>query len=431
MPKLPEPLGPLAVSRLTQPGRHAVGGVPGLALQVLQSGGRTWILRVMIGPRRREMGLGGYPGVTLAMAREAAREARDLIRRGIDPIKAAKDARAVLMVKPTVGYTFKAAAEAYIAAHGASWKNPKHRDQWTATLKKYAYPVIGMLDVAAIELPHIMRILEPIWVKKTETAKRLRGRMEMVLDWAGARGFRSGPNPARWRGHLDKLLAKPSKVHRITHHRALPIDDIGAFMTRLRATDGTGAKALEFAILTAARSGEVRGATWKEIDLDARVWTISAERMKAAREHRAPLSEAAIAVLNTLPQGKPDAYVFKAAHGGRLSDMTISAVLRRMDVDAVPHGFRSTFRDWAAERTNYPNEVAEMALAHAVGNKVEAAYRRGDLFEKRLAMMNDWAEFCSRGGTVTPPSDERTNGMKVMDRLPPDMELQTATPAAR
>lgn len=394
MPKLPDLMGPLAVSRLRKPGLHAVGGVPGLALQVLKSGGRTWILRVMIGTRRREMGLGGYPGVTLAAAREAAREARDLIRKGIDPIEAAKEARAALLVTPTAGYTFRAAAEAYIAAHEASWKNPKHRDQWTATLKNYAYPVMGKLDVAAIELPHVMRVLEPIWNKKTETAKRLRGRIEMVLDWAGARGFRSGSNPARWRGHLDKLLAKPSKVHRITHHRALPIDEMAQFMTQLRSAEGTGARALEFAILTAARSGEVRGATWKEIDLDARVWTISAERMKAAREHRAPLSKAAVAVLSAMPSGRPDAYVFKAAHGGRISDMTISAVLRRLEVDAVPHGFRSTFRDWAAERTTYPNEVAEMALAHAVGNKVEAAYRRGDLFEKRLAMMDDWADFC-------------------------------------
>jgi len=389
-------MGRLAVSRLIKPGLHTVGGVPGLALQVLKSGGRTWILRVMIGNRRREMGLGGYPGVTLAMAREAAREARDMIRRGTDPIEAAKEARAALKVTPTVGYTFRAAAEAYIASHEASWKNPKHRDQWTATLKNYAYPVMGKLDVAAIELPHVMRVLEPIWTKKTETAKRLRGRIEMVLDWATARGFRSGPNPARWRGHLDKLLAKPSKVHRITHHRALPIDEMASFMTQLRAAEGTGARALEFAILTAARSGEVRGATWKEIDLDARVWTISAARMKAAREHRAPLSKAAITVLNAMPAARPDAYVFKAAHGGRISDMTISAVLRRLKVDAVPHGFRSTFRDWAAERTNYPNEVAEMALAHAVGNKVEAAYRRGDLFEKRLAMMDEWADFCSQ-----------------------------------
>lgn len=395
MPRLTEPLGPLAVSRLNRPGLHAVGGVPGLALQVLPSGGRTWILRTIIGNRRREMGLGGYPGVTLAMAREAAREARELIRRGIDPIEAAKEAREALKVTPTVAFTFRAAAEAYIAAHEASWKNPKHRDQWTATLKNYAYPVMGHLDVAAIELQHVMRVLEPIWIKKTETAKRLRGRIEMVLDWAGARGFREGPNPARWRGHLDKLLAKPSKVRRIVHHRALPIDEISTFMIRLRDADGVGARALEFAILTAARSGEVRGATWKEIDLNARLWTISAERMKAAREHRAPLSDAAVAVLKAMPPGRPDSYVFRATHGGRLSDMTISAVLRRLDVDAVPHGFRSTFRDWVAERTAYPNEVAEMALAHAVGNKVEAAYRRGDLFEKRLAMMNDWGRFCA------------------------------------
>lgn len=396
MPKLREPLGPLAVSRLDKPGLHAVGGVPGLALQVLKTGGRTWILRTMIGTRRREMGLGGYPAVTLAMAKEAAREARDLIRRGTDPIEAAREARSALLTPPKPQYTFQAAAEAYVSAHEAGWKNPKHRDQWTATLKKYAYPVMGKLDVAVIELPHVMRVLEPIWTKKTETAKRLRGRIEMVLDWAGARGFRSGPNPARWRGHLDKLLAKPSKVHRIAHHRALPIDEMKAFMAQLRAAEGMGARALEFAILTAARSGEVRGATWKEIDLDARVWTISAERMKAAREHRAPLSNAAVKLLRSMPPGRPDAYLFRAAHGGRLSDMTISAVLRRMEVDAVPHGFRSTFRDWAAERTAYPNEVAEMALAHAVGNKVEAAYRRGDLFEKRLAMMDDWAEFCSQ-----------------------------------
>lgn len=395
MPRLPEPMGPLAVSRLNSPGLHTVGGVPGLALQVLESGGRTWILRTVIGKRRREMGLGGYPGVTLAMARDAAREARDLVRRGIDPIEAAREAKQSLMATPPVAYTFKAAADAYIAAHSASWKNPKHRDQWTATLSNYAFPVMGDLDVAAIELKHVMRVLEPIWLQKTETAKRLRGRIEMVLDWAGARGFREGPNPARWRGHLDKLLAKPSKVRRIVHHRALPIDAIGAFMTRLRNADGVGARALEFAILTAARSGEVRGATWAEIDLEGGLWTIGAERMKAAREHRVPLSEAALAVLQKMPRGHSDQYVFRAALGGQLSDMTISSVLRRLQVDAVPHGFRSTFRDWAAERTAYPNEVAEMALAHAVGNKVEAAYRRGDLFAKRLALMKDWAAFCS------------------------------------
>lgn len=372
-----------------------VGGVAGLALQVLPSGGRTWILRATIGNRRREMGLGGFPDVTLARAREAAREARDAIRRGIDPIEAGRDARRALKEKPLASMTFRSAAEAYISSHEASWKNAKHRSQWTATLDLYAYPVLGELDVSRIELPQILQVLEPIWTTKTETAKRLRGRLEMILDWATAREFRSGPNPARWRGHLDKLLAKPSKVRRIVHHRALPVDEMPAFMRRLRAAAGAGARGLEFAILTAARSGEVRGATWSEIDLRQRLWTIDGARMKAGREHRVPLSDAAAKVLEALPKGSADDPVFVASLGGRLSDMTIAAVLRRLKVDAVPHGFRSTFRDWAAERTHYPNEVAEMALAHAVGNKVEAAYRRGDLFEKRISMMRDWADFCA------------------------------------
>ncbi|WP_374275820.1 tyrosine-type recombinase/integrase [Brevundimonas sp.] len=378
-----------------------VGGVAGLGLQVLPTGGRTWILRATIGTRRREMGLGGYPDVTLAREREAAREARDAIRRGVDPIEAGRDARRALKAAPLSVMTFRSAARAYIAAHEASWKNQKHRDQWSSSLRKYAYPVLGEVDVAEIELPHIMRVLEPIWLTKTETAKRLRGRLEMVLDWATAREFRAGPNPARWRGHLDKLLAKPSKVRRIVHHRALPVDDLPGFMQALRASEGAGARALEFAILTAARSGEVRGATWSEIDTTNRLWSIDGARMKAAREHRVPLSDAALRVLAALPSGGPDDPLFRAPLGGSLSDMTILSVVRRMGVDAVPHGFRSTFRDWAAERTTYPNEVAEMALAHTVGNKVEAAYRRGDLFEKRVEMMRDWAQFCE-GGQPSP-----------------------------
>lgn len=404
MPRKARELGPLAVSRLTQPGLHMVGGVAGLALQVLPSGGRTWILRATIGNRRREMGLGGFPDVTLARAKEAAREARDCIRRGIDPIEAGKEARRALREKQPAAMTFRSAADAYIASHGASWKNVKHRTQWTATLEMYAYPVLGDLDVSRIELPHIMQVLEPIWTTKTETAKRLRGRLEMILDWATASEFRTGPNPARWRGHLDKLLAKPSKVRRIVHHRALAVGDMPAFMRRLRSSGGAGARGLEFAILTAARSGEVRGATWSEIDLRQRLWTIGAARMKAGREHRVPLSDAAVKVLEALPRGGANEPVFVAALGGRLSDMTLAAVLRRMKVDAVPHGFRSTFRDWAAERTHYPNEVAEMALAHAVGSKVEAAYRRGDLFEKRIGMMRDWAVFCDGGVEATSQS---------------------------
>jgi len=347
-----------------------------------------------MGTRRREMGLGGYPDVTLAKAREAAREARDLIRRGIDPIDEGKATRDAFRTPPTKAMTFVAAAEGYMAAHEASWKNPKHRAQWTATLETYAYPVVADLSVAEVELTHVLKILEPIWTTKTETANRVRGRVEMILDWAAARDLRTGPNPARWRGHLDKLLAKPSKVAKVTHHKALSINDVSRFMDRLRKAEGIGARALEFAILTAARTGEVRGAAWSEVDLSAALWVIGADRMKAGREHRVPLSRATIELLKRVPRMAGTDLIFPAATGGQISNMTISAVLRRMGLDVVPHGFRSTFRDWVAERTAYPNEMAEMALAHVVGNKVEAAYRRGDMVSKRLAMMEDWAGFC-------------------------------------
>jgi integrase len=405
MPKKAEELGPLAVSRLTEPGLHFVGGVAGLALQVLPSGGRSWVLRATIGDRRREMGLGGYPDVTLAKARENAREARDMIRRGVDPIETAKAARSALRASAARVITFKEAAEAYMTSQEAGWKSPKHRGQWAATLETYAYPHLRSLGVADVELPHVLQVLEPIWTTKTETASRVRGRMEMILDWATAREYRSGPNPARWRGHLDKMLAKRSKVAKVTHHPALPIDGMGPFMARLRAAEGMGARALEFAILTASRSGEVRGARWPEIDLAGRVWIVPPDRMKAGREHRVPLSDAAVTLLEKLPKMAGTDLVFPAPRGGQLSDMTLSAVLRRMEIAAVPHGFRSTFRDWVAERTAYPHEAAELALAHAVGNKVEAAYRRGDMFAKRLRMMDDWAAFIAKpagGGEVVP-----------------------------
>jgi integrase len=404
MPKKAEELGPLAVSRLTEPGLHFVGGVAGLALQVLPSGGRSWVLRATIGDRRREMGLGGYPDVTLAKARENAREARDMIRRGVDPIETAKAARSALRASAARVITFKEAAEAYMTSQEAGWKSSKHRGQWAATLETYAYPHLGSLGVADVELPHVLQVLEPIWTTKTETASRVRGRMEMILDWATAREYRSGPNPARWRGHLDKMLAKRSKVAKVTHHPALPIDGMGPCMARLRAAEGMGARALEFAILTASRSGEVRGACWPEIDLAGRVWIVPPDRMKAGREHRVPLSDAAATLLEKLPKMAGTDLVFPAPRGGQLSDMTLSAVLRRMEIAAVPHGFRSTFRDWVAERTAYPHEAAELALAHAVGNKVEAAYRRGDMFAKRLRMMDDWADFIARarGGEVVP-----------------------------
>ena len=293
--------------------------------------------------------------------------------------------------------TCRQGAKASMEAHEAGWKNAKHAQQWRNTLEAYAYPVLGDLLVRDVQKEHVLEVLRPIWTTKTETAVRVRSRMELVLSYAMQAGYRpEGLNPARWKGGLDKLLPKPGKVAKKEHFAALPVAEVGAFMERLRAAEGMGARALEFAILTAARSGEVRGATWAEIDLAAKVWTIPAARMKAGKEHRVPLSDVAVELLGKVPAGKPDAFVFPAARGGQLSDMTLAAVLRRMAVPAVPHGFRSTFRDWASERTAYPAEVAEMALAHTIDNKVEAAYRRGDLFEKRRLMMADWAQFLSK-----------------------------------
>lgn len=396
-------MSPLAVRRITSPGLHFVGGVSGLALQVLPSGGRSWILRVMIGGRRRDMGLGGFPDVELGEARQAAREARALIRQGVDPIERAREAKIALRSRAQAVVTFKQAAEAYITAHSPGWRNPKHRQQWSNTLNSYAYPEIGHLSVADIDLPHVLAVLEPIWTAKNETASRLRGRIETVLDWATARGHRTGLNPARWRGHLDKLMAKRSTVAPVTHRPAIAIDHMPGAWTKLVAAKGVAATALRFAILTAARSGEVRGATWAEIQGD--LWIIPASRMKANREHRVPLSPIARAILDALPAGGPNDHVFTAPAGGALSDAAMGAVLKRLDVQAVPHGFRSTFRDWAAERTAYPGEMAELALAHTISNKVEAAYRRGDMIEKRRRLMTDWAAFCAGGdssGDVVP-----------------------------
>jgi integrase len=376
------------VRRLAQPGLHSVGEVSGLCLKVKKTGARSWILRTTIGGRRVELGLGGYPTVTLATAREHARELLDQIRRGADP-SVERRARRV-----AVEWTFRKAAEGYIEAHRPSWKNARHADQWANTLATYAYPLFGDKAVSEVDKADVLAALEPIWTRKHETATRLRGRIELVLSYAVQRELRpEGLNPARWRGNLDAVLAKGVHVAKVRHHAALAIDEMSAFMRRLRAVQGMGAAALRFAILTAARSGEVRGATWTEIDLANRVWTIPAARMKAGREHRVPLSDAAAELLQKQPRFEGCELVFPGAKGKPISDMTLTACLRRMDVAATAHGFRSTFRDWCAERTSFPGEVAEMALAHAVGNAVEAAYRRGDLFEKRRELMQAWAKY--------------------------------------
>lgn len=396
MPRRAKELSALAVKHLTVPGLHFVGGVPGLALQVLPTGGRSWVLRATVAGKRRDMGLGGFPDVKLAEARETADVARRQIRNNVDPIKARAEGRAALRIDAGKNMTFRVAALAFIAANEASWRNAKHCQQWRNSLEAYAYPVVGRLNIRDIELPHVLKILEPVWHQKTETATRVRGRIEQVLDWGTVRGYREGLNPARWRGHLDKILAKPTKLTRVKHHAALPWAEIGGFMADLRAAEGMGARALEFAILTACRSGEVRGATWDEIDLDAGEWNIPEGRMKAAKAHRVPLSDAALTLLKTLPRMIGTNLVFSAPRGGQLSDMTLTAVLRRMKIAVVPHGFRSTFREWAGENTEYPREVIEHALAHQLADKAEAAYQRGSLFPKRINLMQDWANICSR-----------------------------------
>lgn len=355
------------------------------------------MLRIVIGGKRREVGLGGFPDVPLALAREKAREVREAVQQGRDPIAERAAARSALAAQRGAEITFDECAEKFISAKSAEWKNAKHVAQWSATLTTYASPVVGTMQVRDIELSHVVKILEKddFWTTKTETASRVRGRIEAVLDWATVRGYRKGENPARWKGHLDKVLAAPKKVQKVEHHAALPVDEIGAFMRDLREREGIAARALEVLILTAARSGEVRGMTWGEINLDEAVWIVPAERMKAKREHRVPLSVRVIEVLRSLPVVAGELVFPGMREGSPLSDMTLTAVLKRMGrADLTAHGFRSSFRDWAAERTNYPREVAEMALAHTIGDKVEAAYRRGDLFEKRRRMMEDWSRFC-------------------------------------
>lgn len=367
--------------KAAKPGRHGDGR--GLFLYVKPSGTRSWMLRYQVQGRRRDLGLGAYPDVTLAMARERATEARQLIANGEDPIAKKQQA------KPK---TFKDAALELIASKRHGWKNAKHAAQWTSTLESYVFPKIGQVQVSKIETADVISTLTPIWSDKPETANRVRQRIEAVIDYASALGIRTGDNPARWRGHLDHLLPKPKKVRAVKHHAALSHADIADFMSELSTRTGIAAQALGFTILTAARSGETRGMTWGEVDIEKAMWTIPAQRMKAAKEHRVPLSNAAIALIGPRRVGSALVFESEARPGKPISDMSMTAVLRRMKRDDITvHGFRSTFRDWAGETTGFPREVIEAALAHGIKNKAEAAYARSDLFDKRRLLMEAWA----------------------------------------
>jgi len=393
MPKVAKELKAVEVKRLIKPGLHAVGGVSGLHLQVTKTGARSWILRTKVGAKRRDIGLGGYPDVPLVQAREKARAAKELIQQGIDPVAEKKAVRTALIAAQATNKTFDECAEQFLIKKTTEFSNPKHADQWRNTLATYASPVIGKLAVDAVELPHILKILEPLWQEKTETATRLRGRIEAVLAYATVSKYRSGDNPARWQGNLDAVLPKPGKLKKVKHHKAIPWQEIGPFVQSLRERKGTGAKALEFTILTAARSGEVRGALWDEIDLANKTWTIPADRMKTSKEHMVPLCDDALTILASLPRFAGNELVFPGARGGILSDVGLTKPIRAIGSDATVHGFRSTFRDWCAESTSYPNEVAEMALAHTVSSAVERAYRRGNLLAKRARLMRDWCRY--------------------------------------
>jgi integrase len=383
-----------------EPGLYNDGN--GLWFRVTESLSKNWVFRYTFDGKRRHMGLGAYPDISLEEARDRATDYRRTVRSGIDPIEQRKLNKATQRAERSNSVTFAYCAERYIEAMRHEWKNAKHAQQWTNTLKQYAYPIIGGMLVKEVETAHILRILEPIWTTKTETASRVRARLENVLDWATTHNYRTGDNPARWKAHLENLLAKPSKVKRIEHHAALPYTQMFDFMHDLHQHDCVSAMALEFAILTATRTNEVIGAKWNEIDLQSKVWTIPLERMKAAREHRVPLSNKCVEILTRAANIRQSDYVFPGGRESKgLSNIAMVKLLQKtMSYDCTVHGFRSSFRDWAGERTHYPRDLCEMALAHTIKDKAEAAYRRGDMIEKRRQMMQDWEKFCSTPTTV-------------------------------
>src|SRR5215813_7949378 len=400
-------LSNLKVARTKRPGMYADGG--GLYLRVAEGGSKQWMFRYVVNGRLRDMGIGPEHTLTLAEARERATEARKLRLDGIDPIEHKRAQRAATAAEAAKAMTFKQCAEGYIKDNEAEWTNPKHRREWATTLSRYVYPVLGELPVATIDTPLVLKAVKPLWERAPETASRVRGRIENVLGWATVHHYRTGDNPARWKGLLEHALPARAKVAKVKHHAALPYAQAGAFMAKVRRDTRVAARCLEFIMLTAARVSEANVATWNEIDFANRIWTVPGERMKADKEHRVPLSSAAIAVLESMRAIRHSDYIFP----GRRNAHAVGAngVLRfakeAAGINVTTHGLRSTFRDWAAERTSFPREVAEMALAHAIPSAVEAAYRRGDLFDKRRRLMEAWADFCTN-----PPAGRKVLSMR-------------------
>jgi integrase len=386
MPRLLRRLKPVALNRFAKaPGRYPDGG--GLYLDVTSPTAASWVYRYQLQGRVGNLGLGSYPAISLARARERAAEARTLKAEGIDPLQHRRASRAATVAAAAKQKTFREAAAEYIAANEVGWSNKAHAKQWAATLETYAYPIIGDFPARDIDAALVLKILQPIWSTKTETASRVRGRIEAVLDWSKSLGYRTGDNPAAWKGNLRSLLPAPSRLKKIEHRAAMPYQDVAAFMVKLRSFDGAPIRALQFAILTACRSIEVRGTDWREIDVKAKLWTVPAGRMKLRREHRVPLSAAALALLGQSARG----LVF-----GKLSADNLMGSLASVASGCTVHGFRSSFKDWASEQTSFSNEVVEAALAHAIG-AVERAYRRSDLFELRRELMEAWATYCAGG----------------------------------
>lgn len=374
---------------------HAVGGVPGLYLRVSQAGARSWILRARVSGKRRDMGVGAYPEVGLAQARVRARELRDQIWRGADPVAERQAARRQLQQERDSGVTFAEASRRWFASMAPQWRGNRRSGNALSRLERHAFPRIATVMVGEVTRGQVLSILEPLWIPKTESATKLRYSMEAVFDWAIAAGYREAENPATWKGGLKAMLPAPGKVARVRHHPALPWQDVPGFLADLRQRGGLASRALEFAILTAARSGEVRGAVWDDFDLRRRIWTVPAARMKGGRAHVVHLSDAALALLDALPRAAETDVVFWGPRGGALSDAMLSLLCRRMGVAAVPHGFRSSFKDWARHCSSAPDEVSELCLAHVSSDATRAAYARDGLLPQRARMLEDWGRFCS------------------------------------